>query len=625
MVQSGPGFPEFPATIGNETSIAARPSLEISDDGILAQAIACSKAEHFFDAERLFEILLDRQPNHVRGHDQFGVLLAQIGRYEAAEGHIRQAIRLGSSSGATFYNHGTILKHLQRLPEALNAFSKALAINPADPETWNNRGTVLNGLARYGEAISDFDKAISLRADFAGAYFNRAKSLFLSGRQDEALAAYDRVLAMRPELPEVWFGRANACYQLKRYDDALAAYDKALTLKPDLTDAWLGRGNTLCFLKRYDAALAAHDKALALKPDFAEAWLGRSSIFGNLGRHEDSLAGFDKALTIRPDLAEAWLGRANACHLLKRYGDALAAYEKALTLKPDSAEAWFNCGAVFALLRRHEDAVASFDKTLAIKPDLAEAWLARGEALHALNRPDEAIVAFREALAKGGNAEAIRYLLASLGADAAPAITPKRLITELFDQYADRFDEHLIGTLKYRAPDLLFDAMTRFVDSRKLDILDLGCGTGLLGARFHPLARTLIGLDLSPNMLRVSQQRQIYDSLVCGELTEFLRTQTKAFDLAISTDVFIYIGDLSGIFQGVRGALRDGGLFGFSVEISEEQDFILRPNRRYAHSGAYLRKLAEDHRFALETIEPHVIRQDDRNDVHGYIAILSCS
>jgi predicted TPR repeat methyltransferase len=108
-------------------------------------------------------------------------------------------------------------------------------------------------------------------------------------------------------------------------------------------------------------------------------------------------------------------------------------------------------------------------------------------------------------------------------------------------------------------------------------------------------------------------------------LTEFLQTQTKNFDLAVATDVFLYIGDLSGVFQGVRGALRDGGFFGLSVEISAEQDFVLRPNRHYAHSGAYLRKLAEDHGFVLETIESHVIRQDDGIDVVGYLVILSCS
>jgi predicted TPR repeat methyltransferase len=177
--------------------------------------------------------------------------------------------------------------------------------------------------------------------------------------------------------------------------------------------------------------------------------------------------------------------------------------------------------------------------------------------------------------------------------------------------------------LKYSAPDLLFDAMARFVAARKLDILDLGCGTGLAGARFHPLARTLTGVDFSSNMLEAARQRHIYDKLVCGELIGFLQLQTEYFDLVIATDVFLYIGDLSGVFQGVRGALRDRGFFAFSVEVSAERDYMLRNNRHYAHSGAYLRKLAKDEGFLLETIESRVIRQDDGVDVPGHIAILS--
>ena len=105
----------------------------------------------------------------------------------------------------------------------------------------------------------------------------------------------------------------------------------------------------------------------------------------------------------------------------------------------------------------------------------------------------------------------------------------------------------------------------------------------------------------------------------------FLQTQAKAFDLAVAADVFVYIGDLSGLFHAVRGALRERGFFGFSVEVSEDQDFVLRATRRYAHSRAYLRRLAEDHGFAFETLESHVIRQQDGIDVVGELVILRCS
>ena len=48
---------------------------------------------------------------------------------------------------------------------------------------------------------------------------------------------------------------------------------------------------------------------------------------------------------------------------------------------------------------------------------------------------------------------------------------------------------------------MLADAIKRYAPGRPLDVLDLGCGTGLMGAEIHPLARTLVGVDLSSQML----------------------------------------------------------------------------------------------------------------------------
>jgi len=206
-----------------------------------------------------------------------------------------------------------------------------------------------------------------------------------------------------------------------------------------------------------------------------------------------------------------------------------------------------------------------------------------------------------------------RWWLPSSTSPTCSTITPRPSIS------------NLVSGLKYQTPALLFDAIAPFVPAGKLDILDLGCGTGLFGPQLRPLARTLTGIDLSSNMLKKAEQRQLYDQLICGDIAEFLEAQSQAFDLAVAADVFVYIGDLSRVFRGVRGALRDGGLFGFSVESTDEADFVLRTTLRYAHSVPYLEKLARDHRFVLERVEARVIRQEHEVDVNGYLAVMRCA
>jgi predicted TPR repeat methyltransferase len=463
------------------------------------------------------------------------------------------------------------------------------------------------------------------KADDPTELLNRATELHRSGNLFAAESLYFQILKVRPNFLPALLSYAVLLQALDCPAEALASYDKALKINPRNAGALYNRGNALRDLDRTDEAIASFDKAITIKPDFAKALNNRGNALRDLDRVDEALASYDKAVVIKPAYGESLNNRGKALRDLNRTAEALASFDAALAINPRDAQIQYNRGSALQALGRHSEALVSYDEALTANPDLAEVWLDRAGLLQGLGRPEEAVIAYRQALAKGGNAEAIQYALASLGAEVTPLTAPKKLITKLFDQCADRFEELLVGKLKYKAPELLFNLVESCVHLGKLDILDMGCGTGLVGARVYPLARTLTGVDLSSNMLKITRQRQIYDSLICGELVEFLQGQTKSFDLAVAADVFVYIGDLSKVFHGVRGALRAGGVFGFSVEAGEEQDFVLTATCRYAHSIAYLRKLAGEYGFAVDTIESGVIREQAGSDVVGYLAILRCS
>jgi predicted TPR repeat methyltransferase len=323
-------------------------------------------------------------------------------------------------------------------------------------------------------------------------------------------------------------------------------------------------------------------------------------------------------------LSDAHVNRGNVLRYLKRNGEALAAYDKALALNPSLPQAWIGRGNVFRVLNRFGEALAAYDKALAQNPDSAGAWIGRGDALRLLKRPQDSIEAYRQALKLGGEVESIQYCLAALGAEQRPAAPPGRFVADLFDSYADDFEHDLIVNLKYGIPEALADAVKRFassksLDSTSLDILDMGCGTGLVGDHIRPLVRTLTGVDLSPNMLEKARGREIYDHLFCCDLVEFLQAHDQMFDVAVAADVFIYVGELSPMFQSVRRVLC------FSVEAADGNDFVLRTTLRYAHSIGYLQALAARYQFIVETIEPQIVRRDSGTDIHGHIAVLRCA
>jgi predicted TPR repeat methyltransferase len=341
------------------------------------------------------------------------------------------------------------------------------------------------------------------------------------------------------------------------------------------------------------------------------------------GRNDLAIELIRRALAARSDYAEAHNNLGRALTIEGTFDEARSHYERAVALNPDYADARINLGNILRESGRLAEAAGHYERALTLKPHFAEAWLGYGKTLQGLKRSDQAIAAYRSALSQGADPQVARFYLASLGAEPVPDAAPPHLVARAFDQDAKRYDQN-VGALRYRPPDLLFDVIAPLVPPRKLDILDLGCGTGLLGARLHPLARTLAGVDLSANMLKVAQRRGIYHRLDRADLVEFLQAQCGSFDLAAAADVLVYIGDLTRVFGGARRALRDNGLFACSVQAGEQEDFVLRATLHYAHSEAYLRRLADEHGFIVETIESRVIRQQGGLDVTGQLAVLRC-
>jgi predicted TPR repeat methyltransferase len=388
--------------------------------------------------------------------------------------------------------------------------------------------------------------------------------------------------------PNTDFQRGLSLHQQGRLAEAEAAYRRVLRHAPAHFDSLHLLGVIAGQTHRFDEAHQLLTRALAQRPDSASALTNLGNVLGNLGRHLE----------------------------------AIQTFERALALRPDDAKALRNRGTSLRALERPEEALASFDAALALKPDYPEALVGRAEALLTLHRRGDAIKAFRQALPLGMDVEQIRYALASLGEEPAPPTAPPGYVEELFDSYSQNFDQHLVGKLAYRTPGLLVAELQRAHPRAEGDIIDLGCGTGLCGPLLRPLAHRLTGVDLSSQMLARARALGLYDELLHADLVAALAGPPGRFDVAVAADVFVYIGDLDAVFVATAAALRPGGLFAFSVEAGEGADFQLNMRRRYAHSLAYLQRLATVHGFTAESATQSVIRKEGDEAVQGLLVVM---
>ncbi len=273
-------------------------------------------------------------------------------------------------------------------------------------------------------------------------------------------------------------------------------------------------------------------------------------------------------------------------------------------------------------------------QTVEDSPSWAAAWKLFGDALVASGELAAARLAYERtaALDHDGRLGA-RLELARLGAITTKEAMQAGYVAALFDEYCDRFDAHLVERLNYRAPQAVLEALRQVCAAarrpfRFAQVLDLGCGTGLMGEAIRPFADRLTGADLSSGMLAKARAKLLYDELVQAELVAFLRPRPDAgADLVLAADVLVYIADLQPIFSAARAALGASGLFGFTMQSCGDDEapegYRLGSDNRFAHSQIYLRENAASEGLAVAHLSPVVTRQDEGRDVAGLMVVLA--
>ena len=365
----------------------------------MQRARECHRAGNLAEAQRLYQTVLDAQPDHVGALHLSGLVEHQLGHHRLAICLIDQALAINPDIALALNNRGIALLALNCHQEALESFDKALLLRPGFAEALNNRGSVQLALSRPKEALQSFERALTARPNYHEAQFNRGKALFALNRPVEALQSFDEVLAAKPNFAEALNDRGSTLSALNRHQEALESIGQALVLRPHYVEAFNSRGKVFGALNRPQDALASFEQALKIEPNSVEALYNRGNVLALVNRHEDALASYDRAISIRPDFVEAHNNRGNVLSVLDRPGQALASYETAVALKPDYVEGHYNRGNVLSKFNRYQEALESFDKALAVNPGYVQALINRGNVLDALNRPGQALASFDKALA----------------------------------------------------------------------------------------------------------------------------------------------------------------------------------------------------------------------------------
>jgi predicted TPR repeat methyltransferase len=425
-------------------------------------------------------------------------------------------------------------------------------------------------------------------------------------------------------------------HEAGRLAEAEAAFEASLRWLPGRPSTLMNLGATRLAQGRPEAALEALDASLAASPDQADACCHRARALQALGRQDAALAAYDRALLLEPALPAARFHRASLHLAAARPEAALTDLQPLLdATQPAAAQAFLMAGQAQQALGRHAEALPAYEQARRLAPALPRVHALLGQLLVQLGRAGDARAVWSDAVQRGVEPELNAYLLAGSGTGEAPGRSPDAYVRALFDPYAEGFDEHLVQTLRYRGHEAVVDAARAHrpgTVAAFAHVLDLGCGTGLCGRRIRPHAARVEGIDLSPTMVAAARASGAYDEVHAGELVEVLSRTRREADLVLAADVFIYVGALEALFAVLAPQLRPGALLSFTVETPTADEtarhatgWCLRPSLRYAHSADYLRALCARQGWEWLDWQPLVLREEQRQPVHGAVAVLRVS
>ena len=136
-------------------------------------------------------------------------------------------------------------------------------------------------------------------------------------------------------------------------------------------------------------------------------------------------------------------------------------------------------------------------------------------------------------------------------------------MNDSWDDYALEWDSN-DDAINYS--EKAYKSLSQLVMTDNKNILDFGCGTGLLSEKLASSAKTIVALDLSPKMISVLNSKNIRNVISISEpLTiEIIKNNTafkNKFNIIVASSVCSFLPDYETTLKLLKSLLLNDGLF----------------------------------------------------------------
>jgi predicted TPR repeat methyltransferase len=407
-------------------------------------------------------------------------------------------------------------------------------------------------------------------------------------------------------------------------EEAQSVYNDILQVDPDQPDALHYLGVIAHQLGDGEKAISLIEKSISINPNQPDALNNLGNVYKELGQLENAKNAYNRVLELAPEHPDTLVNIGIILRQFSKPKESIGMFLRALEADPEHGDAHHNLGNSYSDLKDFDKAIKSYELASKYSGNVGRSPVAMANALYRHGKKAEAVqVLQRHTYAMPDDAVA-RHALAAYSGRNIPKRASDQYVRKAFDEFSRSFDE-VLTKLDYRAPKLIGDLVgsTFEASNTMVNVLDIGCGTGLCGPHLRPIAAQLTGVDLSSGMLAKARQRNVYDALEEAELTRFMQKKPASYDVITCVDTLCYLGDLSQAIPAAFEALNRSGWFFFTVEqhtsAAHSQAYWLQLNGRYSHRKSYLQSLLGDAGFEIRNLDEVTLRYEGSDKVSGLL------
>ncbi|EED32263.1 Methyltransferase domain family protein [gamma proteobacterium NOR5-3] len=462
------------------------------------------------------------------------------------------------------------------------------------------------------------------KAKLSPADFERVARLVNAGKLDAARADINKLCKLHPDQPALHNLRGVILSRLAEPEHAIEAYKSALALEPAFSEALNNLASAFTDLKQYKEALGCYQELVNRGEADAEVYANLARALKGAGQTENALEALRRALQLNPLYTDAFNDLGNLLNDMGEHDEAIKAYRSALSLEPKHRKVLLNLARSLSAMYKHKAALIVYKELVTLEPHSEDALRGTANTLLALSLDQEAGDYLQRLLELKPHDKTAKHLLAAVSGQ---AITrgDAGYARAVFEDYAANFEKHLTEALEYSIPSKIPSLLEKLDGENAWysQALDLGCGTGLVGAQIRSYCEHLTGVDVAPAMLDKATEKAVYDQLLTGDVSAMLRDGSSRYDLVVCADVLVYIGALEEVFQGVAQRSNPGVRFVLSTELLEHGDIKLQKSGRFAHSSEYVQRCASNAGLTLLHKEAIPLRKERGEWLPGELFVLT--